>query len=113
MTRIDELNAALAAANLGEAEVWPDWDADGDTGHYCVGNRECPSLVTCGEGTEATARFVAVAVHLLPQLAEAVPLLQDMVQLAYDATQYDEDDECKAADMERIMKATTFLRGLQ
>lgn len=24
MTRIDELNAALAAANLGEAEVWPE-----------------------------------------------------------------------------------------
>ena len=61
-------------------------------------------------GGRFTPAEIAKAVR---EIELALTLLQDMTQLAFDATQYDENDECKAQNMARITKANDFLKGVK
>ena len=74
--KLEKLAAAHQAANKSDWETWPDFDEGGHTGHTYIGPRECPVLVTCCDGVEADAEFVALAHKLMPDLLEAVEMLK-------------------------------------
>lgn len=46
-------------------------------------------------------------------MKEVLVALRDMIQLAYDATQYDSDDEIRAQDLERIRAAIAVANQLE
>ncbi len=63
----------MLASDLENWECWPDYDEEGPTGQYCIGPRECPVAVTCGEATDQTRRIL----ERIPSMVGALESIRD------------------------------------
>lgn len=113
-------------------KFWKDFDADGNTGHYCIGpNLAAPIAVTCADGTRETAELIVRAVNgynlVAAVHADLVVLLNfaegelverhDIVVNNVNHDDYSKSDRAlfklKREKVERAIKALNYAYGIK
>ena len=97
MTKLNELKAALAAATPGE--WWEDDDGFVAAGHGDSYRTVADARCDVAPFSDANTEFIALAHNMMPQLLEAVELIEDV---ATGNSEYDDLSDRAAELLEKL-----------